>query len=187
MAIDFTLTADQKMLQSTAREFAHEILRPLVAKADAAPDPQRAFEIIKPAYVEAYKLDLAMGPIPREYGGGGLSNVDLQIVTEEICAVDPGFACILLVNGLALMPLVWFGSKQQKKKWLGEATNDRKGEFLAGWVVSEPGGTAGLPVLKFGEQCYRVPRWALIELVTTGRVVRLCDTEAPGEEASVGG
>ncbi|HEY5658787.1 MAG TPA: acyl-CoA dehydrogenase family protein [Myxococcota bacterium] len=142
MAIDFTLTADQKMLQSTAREFAHEILRPLVAKADAAPDPQRAFEIIKPAYVEAYKLDLAMGPIPREYGGGGLSNVDLQIVTEEICAVDPGFACILLVNGLALMPLVWFGSKQQKKKWLGEATNDRKGEFLAGWVVSEPGGTA---------------------------------------------
>lgn len=47
------------------------------------------------------------------------------------------------------------------------------------------GGTAGLPVLKFGEQCYRVPRWALIELVTTGRVVRLCDTEAPVEGASV--
>jgi hypothetical protein len=47
------------------------------------------------------------------------------------------------------------------------------------------GGTAGLPVLKFGEQCYRVPRWALIELVTTGRVVRLCDAEAPAEGASV--
>ncbi|MDQ1424501.1 MAG: hypothetical protein QOD72_1999 [Acidimicrobiaceae bacterium] len=37
-------------------------------------------------------------------------------------------------------------------------------------------GTAGLPVLRFGT-CMRVPRWALIELALTGRVVRLCDAE----------
>ena len=143
MAIDFTLTAEQKALQSTAREFAQEILKPLVARADAAPNPQKAFQLVKPAYVEAYKLGFAMAPIPREYGGGGLSNVDLQVVTEEICAVDPGFACTLLGNGMALMPLAWFGSKEQKKKWLGEATNDRKGEYLAGWVMSEPAGIPG--------------------------------------------
>ena len=47
------------------------------------------------------------------------------------------------------------------------------------------GGTSGLPVLRFGEKCYRVPRWALMELVATGRVVRLCDAEAPVEGASV--
>ena len=38
------------------------------------------------------------------------------------------------------------------------------------------GGTAGLPVLRFGS-CLRVPRWALLELAFTGRVVRLCDAE----------
>lgn len=37
------------------------------------------------------------------------------------------------------------------------------------------GGTAGMPVIAFGPGCFRVPRWALVELVTTGRVVRLCD------------
>jgi hypothetical protein len=47
--------------------------------------------MIKPAYVQAYKLGFAMGFLPREYGGAGISNVDLQIVAEEICAVDPGF------------------------------------------------------------------------------------------------
>ena len=47
------------------------------------------------------------------------------------------------------------------------------------------GGTSGLPVIRFSKECYRVPRWALIELVTTGRVVRLCDAEAPVEGASV--
>ena len=33
MAIDFTLTAEQKALQATAREFAQDMLKPLVAKA----------------------------------------------------------------------------------------------------------------------------------------------------------
>lgn len=41
------------------------------------------------------------------------------------------------------------------------------------------GGTSGLPVIRLGEKCLRVPRWALVELATTGRVVRLCDAEAP--------
>ena len=47
------------------------------------------------------------------------------------------------------------------------------------------GGTSGLPVIQFSKECYRVPRWALMELVTTGRVVRLCDAEAPVEGAPV--
>ena len=40
------------------------------------------------------------------------------------------------------------------------------------------GGTTGLPVIQLGG-CLRVPRWALIVLATTGRVVRLCDAEVP--------
>lgn len=37
------------------------------------------------------------------------------------------------------------------------------------------GGLEGLPVVRFGS-CLRVPRWALVELVTTGRVVQLAPT-----------
>ena len=146
MAIDFTLTSAQQKLQRNAREFATEILQPLVRTADEEPDTQKAFHIIKGAYVECHKLGFATGFLPKQYGGGGISNVDLQIVAEEITAVDPGFATILLVNGLALMPVAWFGSEEQKRKWLGEATSDPRGEYIAGWTVSEaagsPGGTA---------------------------------------------
>ncbi len=35
-------------------------------------------------------------------------------------------------------------------------------------------GTEGIPVLRVGN-CLRVPRWALIELLSTGRLVRLRD------------
>ncbi len=143
MAIDFTLTASQRRLQRNAREFATEILAPLVQAADAEPDTQKAFAMLKGAYVECHKLGFAMGFLPAQYGGGGVSNVDLQIVAEEITAVDPGFATILLVNGLALMPVAWFGNEDQKRKWLGEATSDPRGEYIAGWTVSEAAGTPG--------------------------------------------
>ena len=46
------------------------------------------------------------------------------------------------------------------------------------------GGIAGLPVIRVGA-CLRVPRWALVELVATGRVVRLCDATVALAEASV--
>ena len=48
------------------------------------------------------------------------------------------------------------------------------------------GGTAGMPVIRFGPATLRVPRWALIELATTGRVVRLCDAVAHFTEGSLG-
>ena len=143
MAIDFSLTPEQKELQRVSREFAQEVLKPLVAAADAEPDPQKGFQMIKPAYEKAYELGLATAFLPAEYGGGGASNLDLQIASEEICAVDAGFACILLVNGLALMPVVWFASEEQKKKWLTEACNDPSHTYLAGWNVSEPAGSPG--------------------------------------------
>ena len=94
MAIDFTLTPAQQRLQRNAREFAVEILQPLVKSADAEPDTQKAFQSLKGAYVECHKLGFAMGFLPKQYGGGGVSNLDLQIVAEEITAVDPGFATI---------------------------------------------------------------------------------------------
>jgi alkylation response protein AidB-like acyl-CoA dehydrogenase len=146
MAIDFTLSKQQEELRDNARDFAQSVLAPLVRDADATPDPHEAFVKTKPAYVEAYKRGLAMGFLPKEYGGGSVGNIDLQLVAEEVCAVDPGFATTILVNGLGLMNVVWFGTEAEKERWLRPATSDPAGEYLAGWVVSEaagrPGGTA---------------------------------------------
>jgi len=57
----------------------------------------------------------------------------------------------------------------------------RIGRSLAYQLAHEylnSGGTSGLPVVRLGEKCLRVPSWALMELASTGRVVRLCDAEA---------
>jgi hypothetical protein len=49
------------------------------------------------------------------------------------------------------------------------------------------GGTAGMPVIVFGPGCFRVPRWALVDLVTTRRVVRRCDAAVPSPGTPVAG
>lgn len=141
MSIDFEMTQEQKKLKYEIREFAQEVVKPCAEKGDAAADPQDAFVAMKPAFEEAYKIGLPTSFLPKKYGGGGFSNVDLMIAAEELCAVDPGFPTIVLVNGLGLMPLTWFGSEDQRERWIGAACSG-KTDYLAGWVVSERGGTA---------------------------------------------
>jgi hypothetical protein len=45
------------------------------------------------------------------------------------------------------------------------------------------GGREGLPVIRVGSCCLRVPRWALMELVHTGRVVTLTAHPVVGDVA----
>jgi hypothetical protein len=55
----------------------------------------------------------------------------------------------------------------------------RIGRSLAYQLAAEyiaSGGLSGLAVIRVGG-CLRVPRWALLELALTGRVVRLCDAD----------
>lgn len=142
MAIDFTLTKEQKELQKMARDFAQNTLKPVVTEADRNPNAWEGFKATQEVYKKAYDLGLCFSFIPKEYGGPGASNVDILIASEEICVVDPGFACTLLVNGLGLFPVIWWGSEEQKKKWFSKALNDPDKDFIVSWVVSEPEGTA---------------------------------------------
>jgi alkylation response protein AidB-like acyl-CoA dehydrogenase len=144
MAIDFTMSVNQRRLQRKARDFSEGVLAPVISAADKEPDPMLAFQKTKGAYVEAYKAGIAMAMLPKEYGGCGLSCLDFVITAEEISAVDPGFACTILCNGVGLLPVFWYGNEEQKKRFLGAATSDPTGTYLGAWTVSEPsGGTSG--------------------------------------------
>lgn len=143
MAFDFTLTTEQKKIQAAAREFALEVLAPVVEAVDEEPDPLKGFQLLKPVYAEAVKHGMAYGMLPKEYGGGGLSNVDFLVAAEEIQAVDPGFGTTLLVNGLGLMPVWYYGTEEQKQRFITQAATDTSGEFIVGYAASEPPGSPG--------------------------------------------
>ena len=66
-----------------------------------------------------------------------------MIAAEEICAVDAGFATTILVNGLGLMPVWYYGTEEQKQRFIRAATSDTTGEFIVGYAASEPPGSPG--------------------------------------------
>jgi alkylation response protein AidB-like acyl-CoA dehydrogenase len=86
MGIDFELTSEQMALKYDVREFAQEVVKPCAEKGDRETDPQQAFETLKPAFERAYELGLPTSFLPKQYGGGGFSNVDFLIAAEEAYA-----------------------------------------------------------------------------------------------------
>ena len=65
MAIDFTLSPEQKEIQAQARDFAEKMLAPMSQKIDEEPDPLRGFQMAKPAYQEACRRGITFSMLPK--------------------------------------------------------------------------------------------------------------------------
>ena len=125
----FDLTEEQEMLIELAKQFADEELIPNAEEWD------RNGIFPEDSINNARDLGLLNCTIPQEYGGMGLSFLDEVIINEELGRGDPGFATITGVTMLACHPLIYGGTEEQKKKYLGRVCD---GEISA-YCVTEPG------------------------------------------------
>ena len=124
------LSEEQTMIRDMACQFAAEQLAPNAA----AWDREETFPD------EAVKGMGALGlmgvQVPEEWGGAGLGNTELALVTEEIAAGDGGCSTILAVqNSVVCMPLYKFGSEDQKQRFLKPLAT---GELLGAFMLTEP-------------------------------------------------
>jgi acyl-CoA dehydrogenase len=110
--IDFSLTDEQVALQEMSREFAEKEMKPNAAKYDKG--DVFSEDVMK----KAFEVGFLTCTVPKEYGGGGLSEVDTVIISEELAAGCAGMYTTMMVNALAYMPLIHFGNEGQKRKFL---------------------------------------------------------------------
>jgi len=106
----FELTATQKQLQSTAREFAKKEIAPRAAEIDRT--EQYPWENVELLTKQGF-----MGmTVPEEYGGPGMSYLDVVIVIEEIAkACGVSARIVVEANMGAVGAVMKFGSDEQKK------------------------------------------------------------------------
>jgi len=110
--IDFSLTEEQKALQEMSREFSEKEMKPNAAKYDKGEEfPE---EVMK----KAFEVGFLTCTIPKEFGGGGLSELDTVIISEELAAGCAGMYTTMMVNALAYTPVILYGNDEQKKKFL---------------------------------------------------------------------
>lgn len=110
--IDFSLTEEQKALQEMSREFSVKEMKPNAAKYD------KGEEFPEDVMKKAFEVGFLTCTIPKEYGGGGLSELDTAIISEELAAGCAGMYTTMMVNALAYTPVILYGNDEQKKKFL---------------------------------------------------------------------
>lgn len=95
-----------------AKEFAEKEMRPKAAKYD------QGEEFPEDVMKKAFEVGFLTCTIPKEYGGGGLGDLDTVIISEELARGCAGMYTTMMVNALAYTPIILFGSDEQKKKFL---------------------------------------------------------------------
>ncbi|HEX5597416.1 MAG TPA: acyl-CoA dehydrogenase family protein [Micromonosporaceae bacterium] len=129
--MDFRLTEEQEALRDSVREFAREVVAPVIAEHYE----QRTFpyEIVQ----QMGKMGLFGLPFSEEHGGMGGDYFALCLALEELARVDSSVAITLeAAVSLGAMPIYRFGTAEQKARWLPKLLS---GEALAGFGLTEPG------------------------------------------------
>jgi butyryl-CoA dehydrogenase len=128
-ALSWPLTEEERLLRSTAREFAAREVAPGAAARDEAEQFDRSI------FRRMGELGLTGAPLPEGVGGAGFSYVGWTLVMEELGAADMATAVTLSVHILSQYPVVTWGSEEQRHRWLGPMVS---GEALGAFALTEP-------------------------------------------------
>ncbi|MFI5928837.1 acyl-CoA dehydrogenase family protein [Micromonospora sp. NPDC051543] len=129
--MDFRLTDEQAALRESVRDFAREVVAPVIAEHyERHTFP---YEVIR----QMGKMGLFGLPFDEEHGGMGGDYFALCLALEELARVDSSVAITLeAAVSLGAMPIYRFGTEEQKATWLPRLLS---GEALAGFGLTEPG------------------------------------------------
>ncbi len=129
--MDFLLTDEQKQIRDLARTIADERVRPVRARYDE--ESVFPWDIVE----ELARTDLFRVFVPAAYDGlaenGGI--VNMCLVTEEISRACAGIALAYAGTALGALPIVLFGSEEQKRRYLPAVAS---GKRLAAFGLTEP-------------------------------------------------
>jgi len=124
---DFT---DQHLLiAQTAEEFANKEIVPNIEKME-----HKDFTVSRDLVKTAGDLGLSGVDIPEQYGGAGLDKVTSALIADRI-AKYAGFSTTWGAHAcIGTLPIVFFGTEEQKKKYLPGLAN---GSTVGAYALSE--------------------------------------------------
>lgn len=140
MAIDFSLTPQQRELQHESRRFARDVLAG-ARVAETLPTPEERFLATRPVYEAMVAAGFLRKCIPVPAGGENAGLVDMAIMAEEFYSVDASVTLTMLGTVLGFLPILLGGTPEQCGRLLGPFLR-KSGAPLASFCSSEPGGSA---------------------------------------------
>jgi short/branched chain acyl-CoA dehydrogenase len=129
--VNFDLSPEHELVRRTVREFAESRVAPVAAELDR--EHRFPYDLV----AELADLGLMGMPVPEEYGGAGADTLSYAIAVEELTRIDSSVAITMAAHtSLGTMPILLFGTEEQKQQWLPDLASGRK---LAAFGLTEPG------------------------------------------------
>jgi len=130
--LEYFLTEQQKTIKSLARRIAEERVLPVRAALDEA--EEFPWDIVR----DLANADMFRVFLPEEYEGLGGGCLDLCLVVEELSRICSAVAVTYAASALGSLPLLEYGTEEQKRKYLPDIASGKK---LAAFALTEA--TAG--------------------------------------------
>ncbi len=125
MPIDLALTEENRLVQSSVRDFAADEIEPHIREWDSS------HEVHREVFDRMGELGFLGAPIPEQYGGPGMDYVSLGILCEELERADTAFRVAMSVHvGLNSLTLLQWGTEEQKQRWLAPQAKGREAGHL---------------------------------------------------------
>src|ERR1700693_605050 len=122
-------TQQHQLIGQTAEEFAVNEILPNVEKIE-----HKDFSVSRDLLKKAGELGLSAVEIPEAYGGLEMDKVTAAVIADHI-AKYAGFATTWGAHsGIGALPIVYFGTEQQKQKYLPKLAT---GEIVGAYALSE--------------------------------------------------
>jgi alkylation response protein AidB-like acyl-CoA dehydrogenase len=128
--MDFSLSEDQREIQSLAREIAEAEIVPYASAWD------REHRFPAELFSKLGELGLMGVCVPEAYGGAGADFLSYILVLEELSRADAGVGVTVAVHtGAATLPILAFGTEEQRARFVPPLA---RGETIGAFALTEP-------------------------------------------------
>ena len=122
-------TEEHRQIAQTTADFATNEIMPVSEQIEA-----KDFSVTRRLIKEASELGLTSVDIPEEYGGLEMDKVTSAIIADNIAKQGSFSVAFSAHVGIGTLPIVWYGTVEQKKKYLPKLAS---GEFIGAYALSE--------------------------------------------------
>jgi alkylation response protein AidB-like acyl-CoA dehydrogenase len=123
------LTEEQRQMAATAAHFAREEVLPKTADIEAK-KPGAVPDLLR----KAAELGFTAMDIPEEYGGLGMDKTTSTLITDHMSVLASFSTAYGAHVGIGTLPLVWYGTEEQKKRYLPKLAS---AEWIGAYALSE--------------------------------------------------
>ena len=122
-------TAEHRQIAQTTADFA---TNEIVPQSDAI--EHKDFAVTRRLIKEAAELGLTAADIPEEYGGLEMDKASSAIIAENISKQGSFSVAFSAHTGIGTLPLVWYGTPEQKQRYLPHIAD---GSMVGAYALSE--------------------------------------------------